>query len=135
MYLRGWFGFFRIVTKAEERTLRLLDAHLRRRLRAIILGHWKRKRTIAKRLIRLGVRERTAWRGVYRGKQGRWALSHCSVVDRGLPNAYFADRGLVSLLARWQAIQPREPIAPRQLWLPFGIAAGGYAGAGLRAHA
>ena len=34
--------------------MRKLDAHLRRRLRAIILRHWKRKRTIAKRLIKLG---------------------------------------------------------------------------------
>jgi RNA-directed DNA polymerase len=134
-YVGGWVEFFRIVTKAEERTLSTLDAHIRRRLRAIILRHWKRKRTIAVRLIRLGTRPKTAWRSVYRGKQRRWALSHCTAVDRGLRNVYFTERGLVSLLQRWRALQPRDPIAPRQLWLPFGIAAGGNAGAGLQAHA
>ena len=35
--------------------MRKIDAHIRRRLRAIILRHWKRKRTIAKRLVALGV--------------------------------------------------------------------------------
>jgi group II intron reverse transcriptase/maturase len=48
VYLIGWIGFFRICTHDELHTLGKLDAHLRRRLRAIILKHWKRKRTIAK---------------------------------------------------------------------------------------
>lgn len=119
-YVRGWIGFFRIVTGAEERTLNALDAHIRRRLRAIILRHWKRRRTIARRLIRLGVRAKTAWRRVYQGHQGWWALSHCSAVDRGLRNAYFAERGLESLLARWRELQPQDTIAPVQLMLPLG---------------
>jgi RNA-directed DNA polymerase len=119
-YLRGWIGFFRIVTGAEERTLNGLDAHIRRRLRAIILRHWKRRRTMARRLIRLGVRAKTAWRSVYQGHQGWWALSHCSAVDRGLRNAYFAERGLDSLLARWREFQPRDTIAQVQLMLPLG---------------
>jgi hypothetical protein len=35
-------------------TLRFTDAHLRRRLRALLLRQWKRKRFIARRLIRMG---------------------------------------------------------------------------------
>ena len=131
-YARGWIGFFRIVTRAEERTLGALDAHIRRRLRAIILRHWKRKRTIAKRLITLGVGRKAAWGGVYRGQRGPWALSHSQAVDRGLRNAYFAERGLVSLLERWRVHHSRSSVVPKQLRLSFGRAVGENAGTGLQ---
>lgn len=115
-YLRGWLGHFRVCTAGIERVVQNADAHLRRRLRAIVLKHWKRKRTIARRLIRLGVKPRTAWRRVYAGSKSLWALSHDSAVDRGLSNAYFAERGLVSLRDQFEAIWTGHP-APRQLTL------------------
>jgi group II intron reverse transcriptase/maturase len=99
-YLHGWAGFFQICSEKELRTLRGLDAHIRRRLRALLLKHWKRKRTRAKRLIRLGVSGTTAWRTVYEGKRRLWALSRTYAVQSGLRNAYFAERGLVSV-ADW----------------------------------
>jgi RNA-directed DNA polymerase len=118
-YLRGWFGHFRVCTAGVERSIQGTDAHIRRRLRAIVLRHWKTKRTIARRLVRLGIRPRTAWRSVYDGRQSTWALSHNPAVDRALRNAYFAERGLVSLLELfrpiWAAIH-----APVQLLLPLG---------------
>jgi RNA-directed DNA polymerase len=101
-YLFGWIGFIRICTKQEVRTLRFLSAHIRRRLRAIVLRQWKRKRTIARRLVKLGVRPKTAWGQVYAGNRRLWALSHCPAVDRGLNNAYFAELGLVSLPDEWE---------------------------------
>lgn len=117
VYLRGWYGFFRICSAAAEYNLRALDAHIRRRLRAILLKHWKRRRTIARKLIRLGVRRRTAWRRVYEGRKSLWALSHDPAVDRGLRNAYFAERGLVSLVDLHR--HTLEALAaPRQLSLP-----------------
>jgi RNA-directed DNA polymerase len=118
-YLSGWFGFFGICTACEERTLRGLDAHIRRRLRAIQLKHWKRKRTIARRLISLGIRPKTAWRRVYEGRKSLWVLSHDPAVDRALHNAYFADRGLVSLAGLWKA-KHSIIVAPKQLVLPWG---------------
>ncbi|HXK36895.1 MAG TPA: group II intron reverse transcriptase/maturase [Candidatus Paceibacterota bacterium] len=118
-YLRGWFGHFRVCTPGIEWSIQRADAHIRRRLRAIVLKHWKTKRTIVRRLIRLGVRFKTAWRRVYEGRQSLWALSHNPAVDRALRNAYFADRGLVRLQELfeplWAAIN-----APAQLVLPLG---------------
>jgi hypothetical protein len=102
-YLQGWAGFFQICSEAELETLRILDAHIRRRLRALLLKQWKRKRTRAQRLIQLGVREKTAWKAIYRGRSRLWALSHASAVERGLRNAFFAARGLVSL-AQWFSV-------------------------------
>jgi group II intron reverse transcriptase/maturase len=101
-YLVGWIGFFGICTSGEERTLRGLDAHIRRRLRAIQLKHWKTKRTRARSLIGLGVSRATAWRRVYAGRKSLWTLSHDPAVERGLRNAFFAKRGLVSLAEKWR---------------------------------
>lgn len=121
VYTRGWIGFFGICTEASERTFAGLDAHIRRRLRAIQLKHWKRKRTIARNLIQLGIACKTAWQRVYRGRQSTWALSHTSAVDRGLRNAYFAERGLVSLREQWRK-RLRQIAAPAQgeLWPVLG---------------
>lgn len=118
-YLLGWLSFFAIVTVAIKPTLQRRDAHIRRRLRAIQLAHWKTQRTIARRLIKLGVAPHTAWRTVYGGRKSLWALSHSPAVDRGLRNAYFAERGLVSLAGRWE-VRAQHIGAPAQLALPLG---------------
>lgn len=118
-YLVGWFDFFGICTAQVERTLRGLDAHIRRRLRAIQLKHWKRRRTMARKLVQLGVSRRTAWRRIYAGRKSLWALSHDSAVDRGLRNAYFAERGLVSLAQRFRT-RLEQLVVPLQLTLALG---------------
>jgi RNA-directed DNA polymerase len=120
-YLTGWIEFFRICSEVELSILRGVDAHIRRRLRALILKQWKRKRNIVRRLILHGVSPKTAWSSVYRGKQSLWALSHIAAVERGLRNAYFAERGLVSLAASWERLNPKPiDIVPYQLSLDLG---------------
>jgi len=106
VWLRGWHQFFGIASTEEQQEMRRLDAHIRRRLRAIVLHHWKRQRTIARRLVALGVKPQSAWRAVYAGKKSTWALSHAPAVDHGLRNAYFAKRGLVSVAKLHQARRP-----------------------------
>jgi RNA-directed DNA polymerase len=110
-WLRGWHGFFGIASDTEMQMMRTLDAHIRRRLRAIILRHWKRKRTIARRLIKLGVKRQSAWRQIYSGRKSWWALSHTPAVDHGLRNAYFAKRGL-PFLADLHRQTHRQIVAP-----------------------
>ncbi len=120
-YLLGWFGFFGICSGTwAENTFRTLDGHIRRRLRSIKLTQWKRKSTRAKRLIRLGVARKTAWRCVYKDRQGLWALSNAPAVKRGLRNAWFAERGLVSLQVQWRAKHHPEIVAPIQIELSLG---------------
>ena len=116
VWLRGWHQFFGIAAACEQFTLRALDAHIRRRLRAILLKHWKRRRTIARNLVKLGVKRRSAWRQVYAGRKSTWALSHTHAVDNAMPVKYFTERGLVRLvdLHCW----PRKDIiAPAQAQL------------------
>jgi RNA-directed DNA polymerase len=105
-WLRGWHQFFGIASAEEQQEMRRIDAHIRRRLRAIVLHHWRRQRTIARRLVALGVKPQSAWRAVYAGKKSTWALSHAPAVDHGLRNAYFARRGLVSVAKLHQARRP-----------------------------
>jgi group II intron reverse transcriptase/maturase len=115
-YLRGWLNFFGTsCTDAVVRTLQSLDAHIRRRLRALLLRQWKRRRFIARRLIRLGARASTAWRVVYEGRKSLWALSHCGPVDYALNKRYFADVGLFSLEHHYRDMH--RVVAPAQLTL------------------
>lgn len=118
-YLLGWIGYFGLCTEGVETTLKGLDAHIRRRLRAVQLAHWKRKRTIAKKLIHLGIRRQNAWRSVYEGRKSLWAMSHMPTVDRALRNGYWTERGLVSLAERWRTMH-QNIAAPVQLALALG---------------
>jgi RNA-directed DNA polymerase len=115
-WLRGWHAFFGIASVSEQYTLRALDAHIRRRLRAILLRHWKRRRTIVRNLIALGVKRKSAWRGVYQGRRSLWALSHIPQVDPALRPRYFAERGLISLVTLHERAH-QEIVAPAQLQL------------------
>lgn len=117
-YLGGWLGFFGIVDATDEviRTLHSCDAHIRRRLRAVQLRQWRRRRFIVRRLIRLGAKRDTAWRVVYEGRKSLWALSHCGPVDHALRNSYFAERGLLSIEELYRA-QARFAVASEQLTL------------------
>ena len=117
-YLQGWFSHFGITSHWEVSSMETLDKHIRRRLRAIQLAHWKTKRTIVRKLIKLGVSKRTAYRRIYCGRKRLWVLSHDPAVDRALRNAYFADRGLKSL-ANLARTKLRSIFAPEQLLLPL----------------
>jgi group II intron reverse transcriptase/maturase len=118
-YLLGWLGFFGICTDGIERTLSKLDAHIRRRLRAIQLRHWKTKRTRARKLIALGAKRNTVWRTLSAGRRSTWALSLSPAIHQALRNAYFAERGLISLVDRYR-IRPKLIVAPVQLRLALG---------------
>jgi group II intron reverse transcriptase/maturase len=121
LFLRGWLGYFGICDQKQHAQLERLDAHLRRRLRAIVLKHWKRKRHIITHLIRLGVPARLARIDVYARRRSWWALSAVRAVGRGLTNGFFAKRGLYSLHEHWRPIHERIwDIGPTQLQLQVG---------------
>ncbi len=119
-YLLGWLGFFGICGEGERRTLHDLDAHIRRRLRAILLRQWKRRRFIVRRLVQMGVKPASAWSSIYRGHRSLWALSHSPAVERGLSPAYFAEQGLVAVEQRWSRLRALPVAAPVQLALALG---------------
>lgn len=118
-YLTGWMGFFGICSTEVLGTLKTLDGHIRRRLRATVLKQWKRRRTIVRRLTQLGVSPRFAQLTVSKGRRSLWKLSHTPAVERGLNNAYFAKQGLVTLRDRWKR-HPARIVVPVQQELGLG---------------
>ena len=117
-YLRGWINFFGICTEPAMAAFYKLDWHIRRRLRAIQLRHWKRQRTIVRKLIQLGIKPHKAWPGVYGGRRSTWALSHTNVVEHALWH-HWDQMGLVSIVKLWRQMQ-RQVVAPAQLTLELG---------------
>lgn len=115
-YLTGWLGFFWVCT--DERSFHNLDAHIRRRLRAIMLRHWRRKRTVARRLAQRKVKKSDI-SVIYKRRRSWWWLSACYPVHRGLRSKVFARMGLFSLERAWRKRQrdhgrdpARSSIAP-----------------------
>jgi group II intron reverse transcriptase/maturase len=119
VYLKGWVGFFCVCTQGILATLRTRDAHIRRRLRAIKVKHWKTKRTLVRKLIALGVAPKLVARSVHLSRKGTWGQSRSPGIHRGLRNAYFAERGLVELEDQWKT-RHRAIVAPAQLTLLLG---------------
>jgi RNA-directed DNA polymerase len=61
--------------------LKGVDAHTRRRLRAMKLKQRKRKRFILGYLVKMGVSKARAGKQVFSGRKGIWKLSHIPAVE------------------------------------------------------
>jgi len=107
-YARGWVNFFGVCTYLGD-LVRRTDAHLRRRLRAIVLARWKTRLTTVRRLRKLGVADHLARHAMGRG--GYWNRSQIEAVCRGLTNAFFEKQGLLSFAKLWRAKTSRLIVA------------------------
>ncbi len=105
--LRGWLGYFGICDEKQHAHLGRIDGHVRRRLRALMLKHWKRKRHIVSHLKSLGVPTAMVRVDIYSRRRSWWALSETRAVSRGLTNEYFERRGLYALHAHWRQCHER----------------------------
>lgn len=118
-YLEGWIGFFKVVDATEAKnTLGTIDAHIRRRLRALVLRHKKRKRHIFYFFRKRRVKVPIAFGAVYGGKRSLWALSITPAAHKAMSNRWFDHQGLHRLVRLWKKRQPGTVIAPRQKQLP-----------------
>jgi group II intron reverse transcriptase/maturase len=107
VYLRGWLGYFAVCDAKQAASLGRIDAHLRRRLRAILLKQWKRKWMMIRKLVALGVPAPLARVDLYVKRRSWWSLSEKRAVCRGLTNDYFERRGLFELRAHWERYHAR----------------------------
>ena len=115
-YLNGWVAHFRLCTAEAVRALEYIDAHIRRRLRAIIIRQRKRPRFLFRHLRSRGVSIKAA-AGVAYSSRGRWFRSNRTGMTRAYPPAWFTGR-LVSLATRWDELNHHVQ-ASGQLMLPF----------------
>jgi group II intron reverse transcriptase/maturase len=92
--LRGWVNYFCLA--GNTTIFQELDSWFRRKLRAILWRQWKRNKTRAKNLMKLGLSSDASWRYV-RIQRGPWASAGTNVMHRVLKNSYFENLGLLSL--------------------------------------
>lgn len=93
-YLKGWINYFGY---AEEKGIfETLDQWIRRKLRCLIWRQWKKPRTRFANLKAAGYSEKRAILGAY-NRRGPWWNSDASHMHWAFKNAYFMERGLVSL--------------------------------------
>ena len=112
-YFRGWMAHFRLLTARGAPLLRRFDAHMRRRLRAVIIHQKKRNRYLSRFLLSCGVSRGAAWSTSFR-RRGIWYRSHTPGIERAFPNAWFAER-MALLEAEWKRLQPPRPALKQQM--------------------
>jgi RNA-directed DNA polymerase len=92
--LIGWVSYFR---KSEVRgVFKALDSWIRRKLRATLWRQWKRNRTRAKNMMKLGLSEARAWTSATNGR-GPWFNAGASHMNQAITTQYLTKHGLVSL--------------------------------------
>ncbi len=114
-YLTGWISHFRLCTPEAANGLGVIDAHVRRRVRAIIARQKKRQRFLFRHLKARGVSVKAAAGCAYCGK-GAWVKSNRPAMTRAYPPSWFSGR-MASLKALWQGLN--SPPASAQLSLAF----------------
>jgi RNA-directed DNA polymerase len=93
-YLKGWINYFGY---AEEKGIfETLDQWIRRKLRCLIWRQWKKPWTRFSNLKAAGHSEKRAVQGAF-NERGPWWNSDASHMHWAFKNAYFMERGLVSL--------------------------------------
>jgi RNA-directed DNA polymerase len=100
--LRGWISYFRWAPGV--RILEEVDQWIRRRLRCLIWRQWKRPKTRESRLLARGLTPHRAWKSSVNGR-GPWWNAGAPHMIAAFPPAYFAQMGLVSLLATQRRLQ------------------------------
>jgi RNA-directed DNA polymerase len=102
LLLRGWISYFslsRVKAAFEE-----LDGWIRRKLRCILWVQWKRPKTRAAKLMKLGIDKARAFTSAYNGR-GSWWNAGASHMSAAIPTRWLSRQGLVSLLAEHRRLE------------------------------
>lgn len=118
-YVRGWTAYFRLCTPEHANYFfKRYDAHIRRRIRAIIIKQKKRGRHLYRHLVERGAGKKGASLSAYNG--GIWTRSHTAGINRAYNNAWFHGR-MASLWRCWKDLNPfacTTEVSHGQLKLP-----------------
>ena len=106
LYVRGWKAYFRLAQ--TPRVWRKLDQWMRHRLRAIQLKHWKRGATIHQKLIGMGAKPSTGYRG---GQQPPLVAQQRHACYAVLDQKWCDDLGLIRLFSDLNS--PNRPVRTR----------------------
>lgn len=85
-WYQGWSNYYSLTNYPSQ--LRLIEAHIRRRLRSRLISQQKRKKPLYQSLVKRGVLRQQAADAVFSNK-GRWALSNVRALTKAYPNCWF----------------------------------------------
>jgi RNA-directed DNA polymerase len=100
--IRGWAAYFRL--SEVKASFEALDRWLRRRLRCILWRQWKRPRTRAQKLIRLGLAPERARTSAGNGR-GPWWNAGAQHMHQAVPTRWLRRQGLLSFLDEHRRLQ------------------------------
>ncbi|NOU62429.1 group II intron reverse transcriptase/maturase [Paenibacillus sp. LMG 31461] len=101
-YLRGWGRYYG--TGDVRNRFRDLDAWIRRRLRAVQLRSWKKVRKLHRAMRKRGW-DNKELPGL---RMTAWRSSHSTYAQYAMPNSWFEEIGLSSLLAIYKELHPQR---------------------------
>lgn len=101
IYIRGWLGYFGIASM--KTTMQEWDGWLRRRYRCYIWKQWKKPRTRAENLMKLGIPEWQAW-SVSNCRKAYWHMAKNGHVQRAISKERLALAGCYSILDRYESV-------------------------------
>ena len=88
----GWSSYYSMTQYPSQ--LKVVEAHIRRRLRSRLVDQQKTRRHLFNKLMKRGVTRSKAAKTAFSNDK-RWSLSHKPAVERAYPNAWFIeDKGL-----------------------------------------
>ena len=89
-WYQGWASYFKMTQYPSQ--LKAIEAHIRRRFRARIVGQQKKKRNLLSLLLKKGTKKKAANKTVYSNRRA-WSLSHTKALDRAFPIEWFVKQG------------------------------------------
>jgi RNA-directed DNA polymerase len=102
----GWANYYKMTNYPGQ--LEKIEAHIRRRLRSRFIGEHKRRRFLAKKLIKMGVGRGLVNWTVF-SHRGRWDLSRTTAMHKAYTNEWFSYHGFKAVsdqrLEHWFGIR------------------------------
>ena len=82
----GWSSYFSMTQYPSQ--LKVIEAHIRRRLRSRIVDQQKSRRNLFNKLMKHGISRSRAAKTCFSNNK-RWSLSHAPAIERAFPNDWF----------------------------------------------
>jgi RNA-directed DNA polymerase len=102
LFLRGWINYFCL--SQGKAVFEELDGWIRRKLRCILWVQWKKPKTRADKLMKLGIGKARALTSAYNGR-GSWWNAGASHMNAAIPINWLSRQGLISLLAEHRRLE------------------------------
>jgi len=102
--INGWLGYYSIADIRKH--LQRVEEWLRRRMRQLYWIRWKRIKTRAINLIKLGVPNKKAWQWA-NTRKGCWCIAGSWIMTTTMNNRYFESIGFPNMVKRYDELKAK----------------------------